>query len=370
MSRINRMKGLLLKRASAIAPLVSGFAAALLGALLFQQLRMPLPWMLGPIVSVAVMQLLIGRSMAPLPAFRGVAQVGLGVAIGLAFQPEVARIALASWPIMLATALGAIAIGWLGTWFFHRIVGLDVRTSYFSAAIGGAWEMHTLAERYGARADMVAAAHVLRISMVVLLVPNVFALAGVRGHFESGLGHHIPFSIGGLLALAIIACTAAWGAARRDIPNAYVLGPLIVTAALTGSGIELSSMPKPMVWAAQLLMGWSMGSKFSRQFFLDKPWFLITVAAYTLAAMLLSACWAYGLAIFFGNHTASLILGTAPGGVAEMSLTAAALKLDVPLVTSLHLVRVICAALLIGLIFRIFVEPRLSMRRTSDDPAR
>lgn len=353
-------------RLQQVAPLLSGFAVALLGALLFQHLRLPLPWMLGPIVSVAAMQLLAGRSITPLPAFRGVAQVGLGVAIGLAFQPEVARMALASWPVMLSTALGAIAIGWCGTWFFHRIVGLDVRTSYFSAAIGGAWEMYTLAERYGARADMVAAAHVLRISMVVLLVPNLFALAGVQGHFESSLGHHIPFSIGGLAALVAIACVAAWGAALRNIPNAFVLGPLIVTAALTGSGIELSSMPKPMVWAAQLLMGWSMGSKFSRQFFSAKPWFLVTVAAYTLAAMFLSASLAYGLALLSGNHMASLILGTAPGGVAEMSLTAVALKLDVPLVTSLHLIRVICAALLIGVIFRIFVEPRLLTHGVAD----
>lgn len=79
----------------------------------------------------------------------------------------------------------------------------------------------------------------------------------------------------------------------------------------------------------------------------------------TALALTLSFALAYILAVAGGLDAATLVLGTAPGGVAKMSLTVVALKLDVPLVTSLHLVRVISAALLVGLIYRLFIEPRI-----------
>jgi membrane AbrB-like protein len=206
---------------------------------------------------------------------------------------------------------------------------------------------------------MVSAAHVLRISMVVLIVPTAFALAGIHGDFEQHLGSHADFSLLGLVVLLAVGTATALIATRLRIPNGWVLGPLLTTAFFTGAGVTLSSMPKPLGWGAQLLMGWSMGSKFTRRFFMVKPWFLLTVAVYTAGALALSAGMALAMANLTDRHNASAVLGFVPGGVAEMALTAAALHLEVPLVTTLHLIRVVTAALLVGLIFQVWIEPRL-----------
>ena len=40
-------------------------------------------------------------------------------------------------------------------------------------------------------------------------------------------------------------------------------------------------------------------------------------------------------------HPATLILATAPGGIAEMSITAKVLELGVPVVTAFHVTRVV-----------------------------
>jgi hypothetical protein len=40
-------------------------------------------------------------------------------------------------------------------------------------------------------------------------------------------------------------------------------------------------------------------------------------------------------------HPATLVLATAPGGIAEMSITAKVLELGVPVVTAFHVTRVV-----------------------------
>ena len=60
-----------------------------------------------------------------------------------------------------------------------------------------------------------------------------------------------------------------------------------------------------------------------------------------LLAMALSAVFGVGLAYASGLHPATLVLGTAPGGIAEMCITAKVLQLGVPLVTAFQVARVV-----------------------------
>ncbi len=56
-----------------------------------------------------------------------------------------------------------------------------------------------------------------------------------------------------------------------------------------------------------------------------------------LPAILKALAWAFGLPI------ATMIIATAPGGMAEMTITAQALQIGVPLVVTFHLFRVVMA---------------------------
>jgi uncharacterized membrane protein AbrB (regulator of aidB expression) len=59
------------------------------------------------------------------------------------------------------------------------------------------------------------------------------------------------------------------------------------------------------------------------------------------------------LAHFSGINPATAILATAPGGIAEMSLTAKTLQLGVPIVAAFHVARMAIIVILIGPLFNL-----------------
>ncbi len=324
---------------------LSGAAVALVGALAASALHLPLAWLLGPLLAVAALHLAGRSAPAPQP-LRSAGQLVVGAAVGVAFVPTVAALALAMWPLVLANAVAATVCGVAGAWLLHRWTRVDLRTCYLSAAIGGASDMQALAERFGADADVVATAHVLRLSLVVLVVPLTLACV-VGGDAPAALAvpaHATsPVGVGVLLA---IAGAAGWTARRIRVPNAWGIAPLVASCACAAAGLSLGDIPSWLVHAGQLAIGWSLGSRFSAGFFRARPRFLVAIAAYTFAVLLASVGLGCALGHWASDDPWSVILGAAPGGVAEMSITARLLALDVPLVTSLQLARIVAAALL------------------------
>ena len=73
-------------------------------------------------------------------------------------------------------------------------------------------------------------------------------------------------------------------------------------------------------------------------------------------AVLLTAI-AVPVALLSGLPVAAMILGLAPGGMLEMSLTAQALELAVPLVLAFHLLRTVLCNLLVGPLHRLVLRP-------------
>ena len=64
------------------------------------------------------------------------------------------------------------------------------------------------------------------------------------------------------------------------------------------------------------------------------------VVVTVVVAMGVSVLFALFTARLTGIHPATLVLATAPGGIAEMAVTAQVLELGVPMVTSFHVTRV------------------------------
>jgi uncharacterized membrane protein AbrB (regulator of aidB expression) len=71
------------------------------------------------------------------------------------------------------------------------------------------------------------------------------------------------------------------------------------------------------------------------------PRFIGMVCVSIALAMLASALAAWCLAVLGSVPIPTMVLATAPGGMAEMCVTAKVLQLGVPLVTAAHVTRVI-----------------------------
>ncbi|MCW5653998.1 AbrB family transcriptional regulator [Hydrogenophaga sp.] len=326
---------------------------ALAAALLCVWLHTPIPWMIGPLLATSV------SSMAGAPTeswtpLRNAGQWVIGVALGLYFTPEVGRLVASLWwaiglGIAWALALGLVFGAWLARLHAGHLAALPAgqlrSTTYFASAIGGASEMTLIAERAGARTDLVAAAHSLRVLLVTVTIPFAMQFWGMRGLDT------LPPAIrdvqpAGLALLAGLTLLGALAMQRLGRANPWFMGALVVTMVLTLLGVNLSAVPQGLSNAAQLVIGVSLGVRFTPAFVHTAPRWLASVALGSFCMMALCAGFAWLMSRLTGLHVATLVLGTSPGGIAEMSITAKVLQLGVPVVTAFQVCRLVAVLIL------------------------
>src|SRR5437870_13296280 len=142
-------------------------AVGLPAGYLFHRLRTPIPWMIGPMIGVATLNLMGVRMHSP-PYARQIGQVILGSAVSLYFTPTVVAELAANFAAIVAATISVFLVGGLGALTLSRASGVDGKSTFFASIPGGAMAMAVLAERYGAQ---IAPAHSLRVSIVVILIP-------------------------------------------------------------------------------------------------------------------------------------------------------------------------------------------------------
>lgn len=324
-------------------------------------LHTPLPWMIGPLVITAVVSMCSSLTYSWTP-LRNAGQWVIGCALGLYFTPQVVALVAGLWWAIALNIVWALVLGLgFGVWL-HRIhvrpgpfhvARLSRTTTYFAAPIGAASEMTMMAERHGAQTDLVASAHSLRVLLVTLIIPFGFQWAGLHGLDATLPGArvvHWP----GLALLAVLTGVGCWVMVKLKRTNPWFIGALAVALLLTASGVTLSGIPQPLINAAQLVIGVSLGVRFTRGFVRMAPRWLGSVALATVAMIALCAGFAWALAQFTHLHWATILLGTSPGGIAEMSITAKVLQLGVPVVTAFHVTRLAAVLLLVEPTYRWF----------------
>lgn len=338
-------------RASRFVRVATALAICAIGGAVCAALHMPLPWMIGSMLAMAAAQM-AGAELEPLPGGRDAGMVVVGVALGLYFTAPVVHQISAYWPWFVALGLAAIGFGTLSAFILSRLARIDRATAFFGSMPGGAADMALMGERHGASPHRVALSHSIRMVFVVTLFPIGITLAGFSAT-EEYRPVTVPFDPLGLAALLALGGVAGAIARRIGLPTAFMMGSLLATIAITVAGVELSSVPAPLVNAAQVLLGCNLGARFERGFLATAPRFVLAVVA-SVAVMLASAVavgWA--LAAGAGVYLGSGLLAAAPGGIAEMSITARVLRIGVAFVTAAHVVRYLIVVLLSVPVFRV-----------------
>jgi hypothetical protein len=338
-----------LKSRAAWARGLAGLAIGIAAGWLCARIGTPIPWMLGPLFTLAVLRV-AGVGVTAPPGARYGGQWIIGTSLGLYFTPQVMREVVGWWPLFAAGAAFAIALGYGAGLLLARLAGIDRTTAVFASVPGGAAEMAVLGERFGARADKVAAAHSLRILLVVGIVPAAFALLRVHGSdpYVPGATAFAPQGLALLLAATLVgSAIAQW----FNVPNAFVLGSLAVAIPLTVAQVDLSAVPRVVSNAGQCLLGCALGARFQQDFLRGAPRFVLSVAVSVIAAIGATAGFGWVLAWLSGLPAPTLVLGLAPGGIAEMAVTAKVLQLGVPMVTTFHVTRLVVLLLLTAPLF-------------------
>ncbi len=337
-------------------PYITALALSFLGGGLFKLMHIPLPWMLGPLFFSGLAGV-GGLKVKNIPGSRQAGQLVVGCGLGLYFTAEVGGKMLNFAPYILSAAFIAIMIGALGSLILKRIAGVSSSTAFFACAPGGAAEMAVLAERFGARFDQVALCHSIRLLIVVSIIPFAVTFSGANGA-EEYIQLSNSVNLKGILLLALFAIPASYAFAKLKIPNAWLLGSLFMIMAITLNGFVLSAIPSLLTTLAQILIGCSLGVRFKPSLRSESKSLLLGVIISGLFTLLLSCLFGLLFAWLMDESGAMLILATAPGGLAEMCLTAKILKLGVPLVTAFQVARLAIVVTCTAPAWRIFSSIR------------
>ena len=314
----------------------------------------PLPWMLGPIFCVALLRM-FGAPLRPPVGGRQTGQWAIGTALGLYFTPAVLDLLADNVLLVSVIAVGALAVGLLCALLTSRLSGEDRPTAFFASLPGGASEMAVVAERFNGAVDRIAAAHALRMMLVVAVVPFGLTWFGTHGNdfYQPLATAVVPSRLPALLAASLCGVSLLTG---LRIGNAWVLGPLLGVGLVTGLGFSLSALPAWVVNGGQLLIAVALGCRFSPAFFRAAPRFLTAATFSALLAIALGGLLALLATALTNAPVATLVLAAAPGGVAEMCITAQVMQLGVPLVTVCHVMRVVVLTVGAPTLYRLFLH--------------
>jgi membrane AbrB-like protein len=151
------------------------------------------------------------------------------------------------------------------------------------------------------------------------------------------------------LQLALLAGLGALGyllATRLRLPAASFVGPLLGSMVAHLAGWISTEPPFVIMAAAQLVMGASVGSRFSGTPIRLIVQALALGAGATLLMLTITLLFGTALHLLTGHSLGLLLLAFMPGGFTEMSLIALAMGVDPAFVVTHHSVRVFLVVLM------------------------
>lgn len=320
------------------------FLVAAAGALIFCLLNLPLPFLFGPMVACLIAAL-SGAKFAGFGQVTAGARTILGVAVGTSITPEVAAQLPSMAGSLALMPLYILVIALIGVPFFHKLCKFDPITSYYAAMPGGLQDMILFGQEAGGNARVLSLIHATRVLVIVSVAPVL--LVSVYGvSLSNPIGQpatELPLHEMGIMAIAAL---VGWkGAEQLGLFGASILGPMIVSAALTMAGVLHSRPPQEAIWIAQFFIGMVIGVYYVgvtlrelRSVVLSGLAFMVVLAA--LAAVFAEVVTLLGLA-----PAMEAFLAFAPGGQAEMTILAIVVGADLGFVIAHHLTRIVLVIL-------------------------
>lgn len=329
--------------------LVTALVAGVGGAIAWS-LSVPLAWMLGAMAGTGLLAW-FDRAAVARPT-RPVALLMLGLGLGQTFTTPVIAALGAALPWLVVAAGISIAVGVLVARLAAKPAGLDQKTSYFATVPGGVVVMAVLAQRYGVSVPAVSLMQTVRVMVVVVMLPPLITWLAPRGGAGAFFAERPEVWLPGLVFLLAAGSAVALAMMPLKLANPWMLGPCGMVILLSATAGLPSGVPLWMIDVAQVGMGMSLGVRMNRGFLLSAKRLALTAVASTIAMAGALAALAVAFGLVTGLPVGAAILGMAPGGMPEMTVTAKALDLGVPLVLGFHLVRTLICNLAVGPIWR------------------
>ena len=328
------------------------FLLAAAGGALASQLRIPLPWMLGPLFVCAALSL-AGYRLAFVPMGRELGQVAVGLAVGMRFTPAVLAATFSLLPHMVAATLYVILFTTVAALLHATIGGIDHKTAFFATAAGGMADMAVVAAERGGDPTAVSITHAIRVTTVVSVVPFLVFAFGEQG----AVGPAAQDASENLLLVGLC-LSLAYGTAVlfkfTPFPNPWLVGPIFLGTVLGASGLLVVNVPWMLIVLAQILIGTWLGCRFRREVLTKLPRVALSGLAVSAFMVVAAALGSLVLSATSGLPVSTSFLSLAPAAVTEMVITAQAMNVDAQIVTAFHVMRIAVVSSSILLVYAMF----------------
>jgi len=311
----------------------------LLGVAIFLWLELPLPWLFGPLFS-CLLAALIGINLYSIKILSDAMRTILGVAVGATVTLSFLLALPGFWNTLIFIPITVILSGIIGVWYFQKLCGYDFPTAYYSSMPGGLQDMLVFGEEAGGNVRAMSLIHATRVLVIIIALPTLLTFIwGIS--LDKPPGDPIKnFEIEQLIILGICGIAGWKIASFLGMFGASILGPLILTAIASITGILHTRPPVEAIWAAQYFIALGIGVKYVgvtaqeiRKDILAGLGFCIFLLVITLS--IVSLVINYNLA-----PAVDAMLSMAPGGQAELVVMALIVGADLGFVVAHHLFRI------------------------------
>ncbi|WP_308917679.1 AbrB family transcriptional regulator [Jannaschia sp. LMIT008] len=321
------------------------------GTAAFVALALPLPFLLGPLFG-CLLAALAGLKLGAWGPLTDAMRTILGVAIGASFTPALLE-QLPSMALSLTlSALFLVAAGVAGYPYLRRVCGFDPATAFYAAMPGGLQDMLLFGQEAGGDARALSLLHATRVLLIVSIVPAILATAYAIDLTQAP-GAPARDVAPAQLAIMAAAGLAGWRVARRaGLFGASILGPMIVTGALSLGGVVQQRPPAEAIQAAQFFIGIVVGVKYTGITVAEMRRVLLAGLGHGAILAVLAAIFAEAAVLLGLARPLDAILAFSPGGQAEMAVMAIVAGADVAYVVAHHVLRIVLVITCAPLVFR------------------
>jgi len=311
--------------------------SALFG-LLLTETHLPAALLLGAIVAGILLETGQAQIYVPKLPF-GIAQGIVGCMVANSLTSDIFSSFIQSWPVFLVIVLIIIFCCCIFGWAISRLGILPGTTAIWGLLPGGASAMMLMSESFGADSRLVAFMQYLRV-VLVAVIASMVAHFWVQVPVQAASAvwfpviHWLPF----FETLAVILGGSAIGYISK-LPAGMLLIPLFGASALHLGGFINIELPRWLLAAGYLCIGWQIGLRFTRNVLLHAVRALPKILLSILAVIVFCGGLGYVLTKFLDIDPLTAYLATSPGGVDVVAIIAASANVNVGFVMTLQLSR-------------------------------
>ena len=321
-------------------------------AILADYFKIPLAWMLGPMLAISVAALSGVKVKMPKLALSLILII-LGLHIGNYIdQNLINQMVNWIWTTIIMFFYILVSIYTVSK-YLQKFSNYKEKTSIFSAAPGALGPLMILAEYEKSDLSQVATSHLIRLIIIITVFPFIIVNFASTEALEIQKFNYLGQNHFNLIILLIGSIILILLFDKVKVPAALLSGTLVASGILQISDIATYKLPDETINFCLLILGASIGCRFVEKTIKEVVKNTLHSLVATFLLVILGIIAAY-IGTFFVNYDfLTLILSFCPGGIYEVAVIAIAFDLDPDFVAFHHIIRLLIILFIIPVILKL-----------------